>query len=339
MKFQTKAQTNPSQFKNMAKSTAKKKSKKTGKSTLQTIDYIAQFHAFLLTEKRVSNNTFLAYKRDIDQFDAFLKTKKTVVSKCTKRHLTLFFKRLRLDGLTSKTISRKISSLKLFFSFAHERYNLANCAKSLIFPKIEHRLPSYLTEQEVKNLLAAAHCDTSDKGIRNKVMLYLLYATGVRVSELVSLTIDQIQFDTGFIKLVGKGNKERVVPVPKNILELLHSYLDTVHPNLHALPKLPELKKHKRYLFPACYKNRIRPISRQAFWVILKKLLRQAAIFKNISPHSLRHSLATHLLKNGADIRSLQLLLGHESISTVQIYTHLENSELKKVYDKKHPRS
>ena len=169
-------------------------------------------------------------------------------------------------------------------------------------------------------------------------MLYLLYATGMRVTELVSLTIDQIHFDTGFVKLTGKGNKDRVIPLPKNILVLLHYYLDQIYPKM--LPKnSASLNKKENYLFAAYYKSACKPISRQSFWIILKKILRKAAIFKNISPHSLRHSLASHLLKNGADIRSLQMLLGHENLSTVQIYTHMGDSELRKIYDKNHPRA
>lgn len=302
------------------------------------IDYIGQFEAYLLTERRVSDNTFQAYKCDADQLQAFLKKKKVHLKDCKKNHLKLYLKYLKNEGHSAKTVSRKISSLKLLFSFLHDRFNVHNSAHSLIFPKLEKKLPSYLTEQEIQNLLAAANREKGDKGTRNKVMLYLLYASGMRVTELVSLIIDQIQFDTGFIKVSGKGNKERLVPLPKNILRLLRHYLDHVYEKLLPLPL--RLTKHpKKYLFPTCYKNELKPISRQSFWIMLKKMLTKAAIFKRISPHSLRHSLATHLLKKGADMRSLQMLLGHENLSTVQVYTHLENSELRKIYDKKHPRA
>ena len=171
-------------------------------------------------------------------------------------------------------------------------------------------------------------------------MVYLLYASGMRVSELVSLTTEQIQFDTGFVSLMGKGNKERMVPLPKNVLELLRYFLDHIYPKLMPKPKEgKELKKDKNYLFFSAYAGQLKPISRQSFWIILKKILAKACIYKDISPHTLRHSLATHLLKSGANIRSLQQLLGHEQISTVQIYTHLEKSHVRRVYDKKHPRA
>ena len=302
------------------------------------IDFAEQFFAYLLTERRVSENTFLAYKRDIEQLQVFLKKRKLTIAICQKRHLKLFLKQLRDVGLKAKSVSRKISSIKLLFNFLTERYKFPNLGKGLIFPKLEQLLPSCLSEQEVQDLFAAANRDNSYKGIRNKVMLYLIYASGMRVSELVNLTIDQIQFDTGFIKLSGKGNKDRVVPVPGNILDLLRYYIDVVYLKLVPKDKIDLLKK-ENYLFFACYGKKIKPISRQSFWFILKKILKQASIFKDISPHSLRHSLATHLLKNGADIRSLQMLLGHENISTVQIYTHLGDSEVRKVYDEKHPRA
>ncbi|MFH0898636.1 MAG: tyrosine recombinase [bacterium] len=302
------------------------------------IDYVSQFQSFLLTEKRVSHNTFMAYKSDIDQLVDFLKGSKVKLEACTKVDLKAYLKKMRDDGLKSKTVSRKISSIKFFFDFLSQRFSFQHVARSLVFPKLEKKLPSYLSEQEIQRLLAAANKDTSDKGVRNKVMLYLLYATGMRVTELVCLTIDQIQFDEGFIKVSGKGNKDRIVPLPKNILNLLRYYLDVVYHKL--IPgNLLDVARRKNFLFVALYNNDVKHISRQMFWMILKKILSVAMIFKNISPHSLRHSLATHLLKNGADIRSLQMLLGHESLSTVQIYTHLENNELREIYDKKHPRS
>ena len=299
------------------------------------IDYLANFHTYLLTEKRVSDNTFHAYKRDIEQLETYLKKNRIVLSDCKKNHLTQFLKYLKEEGLTPKTISRKISTIKLLFNFLNQRYQLDNSAHALIFPKVEKSLPSYLSEPEVHKLLNIANSERGYKGIRNKVMLYLMYASGMRVSELVSLTVDQIQFDTGFVRIAGKGNKERIIPLPKNILELLNFYLDNIY------KKLLKDGEHEQnnYLFSTRYKKEIKPISRQSFWIILKHLLAKANIKKNISPHSLRHSLATHLLKNGADLRSLQMILGHESISTVQIYTHLGDNELRKIYNKKHPRA
>jgi integrase/recombinase XerD len=303
----------------------------------ESVDYCAQFETYLLTEKRFSQNTFLSYRRDLLQFGAFLKNKRVLIPACTKDHLRAYLKYLKDQGLTAKSIARKISTLKHFFSFLHERYHIDNSARSLVFPKLEKTLPRYLSEQEVQQLLAAANRDTSDKGFRNKVMLYLLYATGMRVSELVSLTLDKIVFDTGFVHIMGKGKKERAVPLPKNILELLSHYTQVIYPRL--LPPSYHKEGMTQYLFATVQKGELKPISRQLFWLSLKKILKCAAIFKDVSPHSLRHSLATHLLKNGADIRSLQMLLGHESLATVQIYTHLGNQDIRRIYDKKHPRA
>ncbi|KKQ32502.1 MAG: Site-specific tyrosine recombinase XerD [candidate division TM6 bacterium GW2011_GWF2_37_49] len=301
-------------------------------------DYASSFCSYLLTEKRVLQNTYLAYKRDIEQFYQFLKNKRLSVQNCKLEHLKNFLKWLKTNGLAAKSLSRKITSLKLFYSFLNKRHNVENFADSLIFPKVEQTLPNYLSEQEIQQLLLTADKDISLKGQRNKVMIYLLYATGMRVSELVNLTFDQIHFDTGFINLIGKGNKERSIPLPKNIFKLLRHYQENIYPKLLSKEMLIS---HKliNYVFVSTQNNAVKPISRQMFWMALKKVLVKASIFKNISPHSLRHSLATHLLKNGADVRSLQLILGHENLSTVQIYTHLEDPQVRKIYDKKHPRA
>ena len=302
--------------------------------------FLTLFQTYLLTEKRVAKNTFFAYKKDLDQLVEFFDKSKTSINSCTKVHLKKFLKFLNDQGLSAKTVSRKISSIKALFKYLQERFELPNRAIALIFPKIEKTLPSYLTQSEMQKLFECANKDNSFKGIRNKVMLYLLYASGMRVSELVNLTVDQLHFDTGFVSLVGKGNKERLVPLPKNVLELLRYYLDSTYPKL--FPKIKDFEqsiKKQNFLFFTSYKNEIKPISRQSFWIILKKILTRSCVYKDISPHSLRHSLATHLLKSGADIRSLQLLLGHEQLATVQIYTHLEKSQVRKVYDKKHPRA
>jgi len=266
-----------------------------------------------------------------------LARQKIKITGVTKKDLTLFLRELKGKGLTAKSLARKISSMKFFFRFLSDNFHLPNIAQALVFPKIEKTLPRYLTEPEVERLLASANQDTTDKGIRNKVMIYLLYATGMRVSELVGLTIDQIQFDTGFIRVMGKGSKERMIPLPKNILELLRFYLDSIYPRL--LSTDAHLDSKKKFLFFACYNGTTKALSRQSFWLLLKKILAGAAIDKSVSPHSLRHSLATHLLQNGADLRSLQMLLGHQNLATVQVYTHLGDRQVRTVYDKKHPRA
>lgn len=294
----------------------------------------AQFQAYLLTEKRVARNTFDAYARDIDQLAVFLLKRKKRFDNTRHNDLIEFLRYLKSSlNLSARTVSRKISSIKTLFNYLSERHGYTNSAADLIFPKLEKRLPEYLTEQEVEKLFEQAEADTSDLGVRNKVMLILLYVTGVRISELVHLRSSDIQFDTGLVAVSGKGGKERLVPLPQPVVPLLQDYLDKIH------PRLIKKRGQNDYLFPIRYGKAIKPISRQAFWAILKKLAMHVTSKKSISPHKLRHSLATHMLKKGADLRSLQLLLGHENLSTVEIYTHVEMSYARKIYDKKHPRS
>ncbi|MCK4265148.1 tyrosine recombinase [Candidatus Babeliales bacterium] len=298
-------------------------------------NFLAHFESHLLAEKRVAQNTFAAYKKDIDQLVEFLCAKKVEIRSCKTDDLKKFIGYLKRKGLNSKTIARKISTLKLFFGYLSEKFNISNSAESLIFPKHQKSFPSFLTEQEIEILFKTAGEDESSRGIRNRVIIFLLYASGIRVSELVNLTIDQIHFDTGFIRLMGKGNKERVIPLPKPMLELLRQYIDVIRRDF--LPKKSIIKTD--FLFISGFGKEVKPITRQSIWNILKKILMLSGIKKKVSPHSLRHSIATHLLKNGANLRSLQMLLGHEQLSTVQIYTHLDDSHLRIVYDKAHPRS
>ena len=288
------------------------------------------FETYLLTEKRVAQNSFLAYKSDLEQFVIFLKEQKTTLFEVSKKQLKFFLKWLYNQGIGARSVARKISTLKLLYTFLHEKFDVVNCAQELLIPHLEKKLPLYLTLEELDRLFEHIGKDISVRGIRNRVMIYLMYATGMRVSELLSLTVDSIQFQTGFITVVGKGSKERSIPVPAAVLKLLSEYL----------MKSNQTKSVEGgYLFCSFHKNGVEPLTRQTLWLLLKKMLTGACITKKISPHSLRHSLATHLLAKGVDLRLLQLLLGHEQLATVQIYTHLEKTELRKIYDKKHPRA
>lgn len=296
---------------------------------------LTNFYAYLLAEKRVAANTFSAYKRDIEQFTGYLADNKIDLPTMKREQLKSYLKYLKESlGLTARSISRKIAALKILFLYMHEYNQVPNLAEDLISPKLEKRLPSYLSEEEVHRLLQEAEKDSTDIGMRNKVLLYLLYATGMRITELVSLPVSAIHFDTGFIDVQGKGGKVRMVPLPEHTLALLREYLAQVH---GALIKHSTIKTD--YFFPVIYGGGIKHISRQAVWIVLKKLCAKAGMNRSIHPHQLRHSLATHMLKNGADLRSIQILLGHENLSTVEIYTHVETSHLRKIYDKKHPRS
>jgi integrase/recombinase XerD len=312
----------------------------------QRQDALVAFITYLVTEKRLSKNSVLAYESDLRHLELFLKQKKTAVLRCDKNHLKLYLKLLHDRGLQTGSISRKISTIKSFYAFIAKNYAKPDLGKALIFPKMVKRLPKYLTEEETQQLLIISDRDKKPRGIRNHVMLLLLYASGMRISELLELKFDQIIFTTGFVQIFGKGNKERQVPIPSAVLTVLRQYLD------HVLPVLCQEKGQSpsiefgykttlptKHVFVTRYRRKLIPLSRQSYWMYVKKLLKKAGILKDISPHTLRHSLASHLLKNGADLRSLQMLLGHENLSTVQIYTHLQDDEQREEYDKGHPRA
>lgn len=298
-------------------------------------DLISLWAAFLLTEKRVSKNTYLAYIRDIKQFELYAQKHAVLFLQCTHDQISNYIDYLYAQKIKATTLARKIIALKMFFAYLSKRFLVGNCTEYITTPKKEMRLPKYLTEDEVINLLAYCQKDCTPFGRRNNLMVHLLYATGMRISELAQITIANIRFEDKILALLGKGNKERMVPLPEKSIDLLHAYIKTVLPLFLRNP----IKTGNEPLFPVLYGKNIKSISRQSLWMILKKLCVQAGIQKNVSPHQLRHSLATHLLKNGADLRSLQLLLGHQNLSSVEIYTHVETSHLRAAYDKKHPRS
>lgn len=294
--------------------------------------YQTHFEAYLLTEKRVSKNTFDAYKRDIEQLITYLNNQQLEIEQIKEMDLKKFLKSIHDQGLTGRSLARKISTLKLFFFFLHRRYNLTDWGIYLHIPKIEKKLPEYLTEDEIEQLFTAAAQDNTPQGIRDKVMLFLMYVSGMRVSELVELKTTSVAFDTGFITIRGKGGKERIVPLPPKMIATISEYLTI------TLPLLTQ-GMQTDYLFPVLYGKVLKPMSRQGLWLTLKKIWAKTGSSRSLFPHKLRHSFATHLLKKGAHLRSLQMLLGHENLNTVQVYTHLEKSHVRILYDKKHPRS
>lgn len=322
---------------------------------------INKFEAYLLTEKRVSQSTFEAYMRDIRQLVVYLMGEHNLDIKQAKReHLKDFLFYLKMKQSSARTMSRKISAIKVLYNYASKYLDFENIASELIFPKLEKKLPQYLTEQEIEQLFDISQQDTSITGVRNKIMLYLLYMSGMRISEMVNLVVSQIQFDSGFINVSGKGGKGRIIPMPVEMLQLLDDYTDKILPQLTGktdkADKTNEISKANKigvtskiskasracktdFLFPVTYAGKTRSMTRQAFWSILNKMWAKTGSKRSISPHQLRHSLATHMLKNGVDLRSLQMILGHENLCTVQIYTHLDISYLRNIYNKKHPRA
>ena len=299
---------------------------------------LAHFEAFLLTQKCVAHNTFTAYQRDVTQFVQSMQAQGIGdFSILTATHITTFLTELQSRNISARSVARKISALRLFFNYAknHRGHTLHDI--SLILPQLPQTLPLYCSPEEIASLLQASCHDTTPKGKRNSVILHLLYASGIRVSELTELCITDIHFDTGILNIRGKGGKVRAVPLVQEMLTLLRWYVQSIQATISKKKKSKPLLD--TYLFSTCYGKTIKPLSRQTVWKMIKDLLKKTFITKDVSPHTFRHSLATHGLQQGWDLRSLQLLLGHENISTVEIYTHVEISHLRKAYDKKHPRS
>ena len=298
-------------------------------------DIKTRFEAYLLTERRVATNTFSAYKTDIDQFILFLEEHAYELVSIGVDALKEYLHELKNKSVSARSMARKISSLKVFFNYLCEHYQLTNLAQDLIFPKIEARLPQYLTEAEIEILFAAADAQTNEHAVRNKVMLYLLYVSGVRISELTDLKASDFHFDTGFIAVAGKGGKARMVPVPLPMMELVKHYLATEHKRfMHE-----QGERITDYLFPVFYAQKIRPITRQAFWGILKDLCQKCGIDKEVSPHKLRHSLATHYSSGEQICDRCKYYSAMKTYLQYRFILSVETGYLRTVYNKKHPRS
>lgn len=291
-------------------------------------DHFGEFINYLRIEKGLSPNTLESYRLDLARFRAFLEKSGYSLLAVERQELLGYLKELYTAGYKPASISRNIVSLRGLFRFLVLDGHLEkNPAELLESPKKWQTLPKYLTTAEVDTLLASPDPETP-KGIRDKAMLELLYATGLRVSELVKVRVQDLNMQIGFLICLGKGNKERIVPVGDQAKLWVERYLQEGRNRL--------VKKPGPYLFL----NRFgETMTRQGFWKIIKECGRTAGIMKNITPHLLRHSFATHLLENGADLRSLQVMLGHADISTTQIYTLVTSARLKEVYKKYHPRS
>ena len=281
--------------------------------------------------KRVwPQNTLESYSRDLRQYCGFLSEDSSQsFESASQATIVAYLMYLRKQGKATATIARRLAALKAFYQYlVRENYVTKDPTGDLSSPKLERKLPRVLTVNEVERLLAQPDI-TTPAGKRDKSMLELLYATGLRVSELVNLNVADIDLKEGFIRCKGKGSKERVVPMGEIAVSALRNYMENgrkrlVHDN------------RERSLFVNHHGKRL---TRQGFWKIIKKYAVQARIRKEITPHTLRHSFATHLLENGADIRAVQEMLGHADISTTQIYTHVTKERLKDVYAKSHPRA
>ncbi len=296
----------------------------------QELQFFDEFIKFLQFEKGLSLNTISAYKNDLNQYFTFLEKINKTIHNVSAEDLTEFLWQLKQQGVKPNSIYRKSSCITQFHKFLiSENLTTNNPVESIMRPKLQRKLPTVLSVDEVDKLLSFKPIKFND--VRNKAMIEMLYATGLRVSELVNLTFDQIDLENRFIRVIGKGGKERIVLLNKKSIDALKEWI-----------KLRDKKfsskinpQYDKYIFLS---KLGRPISRIDFWEQLKNYVRNAGISKNVSPHTLRHSFATHMLKYGADLRVVQELLGHSDISTTQIYTQVDRQHLKELHKKYHPR-
>ncbi len=293
-------------------------------------DMIKEFVYYLTVERGLAANTLESYTRDLEQYSSFL-TKHGVTSfqSTTKTNVMAYLLNLQKQGKATSTISRHLAALKSFYQYLlREKHIEQDPTMNLESPKLQKKLPRVLTVKEVELLLNQPNL-AEPAGLRDKAMLELLYATGIRVSELISLDRDHVNLEMGYVRCFGKGSKERIIPLGSLAKKFVEEYLQ------RSRVKLTKTKDEKA-LFVNHHGRRM---TRQGFWKIIKKYAKEAGIAKDITPHTLRHSFATHLLENGADLRSVQEMLGHADITTTQIYTHLTKGRLKEVYSKTHPRA
>lgn len=291
--------------------------------------HVRTFLNSLRVEKGLADNTLQAYRRDIEKFAAFARQRKLTTGTVQRGDIVDFLGSLYRKGLDSRSVARHLVTIRNFFRFAlMEGHITDDPAATIESPKFRQSLPEFLSVEEVDRLLQQP--DThSVVGIRDRAMIELMYSCGLRVSELCGLRVADLQREEGCLRCVGKGNKERLVPVGRQALEMVQRYLRDARPVLLREGSSP-------FLFLG---QTGQGMSRVAFWKLLRDYGRKAGLRKSLTPHMLRHSFATHLLDRGADLRSVQIMLGHSDISTTQIYTHVVEERLKQVYKAHHPRA
>ncbi len=292
-------------------------------------DHIADYKDYLENEKHSSPNTVSSYIRDLHQFHAYLKENgKAELRKVKKEQVQAYADWMQSHGKSPASVTRSLVSIKSFYNFLMNKSLVkTNPAKGVATTKIEKKYPQILTSKEVELFLEQPQC-VDAKSIRDHAMLELLYATGIRVSELISLNVADVNLGAAFIRCEGRG-KSRIIPLYHVAVKALQDYLRDVRPQLIA-------DEAEEALFVNMNGERM---SRQGFWKIIKYYQEKAQITKDITPHTLRHSFAVHLLENGADLHAIQEMLGHADISSTQIYTHVVKNQLKDVYNKAHPRA
>ena len=287
--------------------------------------FVHKFINYLQIEKNYSDHTVTNYKIDLKDFSGSIKDKP--IEQVTHVDVRLFLARLKEKNFSKRSVARKMACLRSFFKFLHrEGYIKTNPAASLSTPKIDKKLPLFMNVSDVVKLLESPDA-SDDMGLRDRAILETLYSTGIRVSELVGLNKEDVDFISGVLKVYGKGKKERLVPVGDKALRAIRAYFEKI--------KVTEINERK----PVFLNKSQRRVSDRAVRRIVHKYIHKTSLNESISPHTLRHSFATHMLDRGADLRSVQELLGHANLSTTQIYTHVTTERLKSIYDKVHPRA
>jgi tyrosine recombinase XerC len=283
--------------------------------------FVEKFTRYLEIEKNYSAHTILNYRLDLEEFQVFLGQQP--IEKVDYLGVRKFLAILKERNLKSRSVARKLSSLRTFFRFlTREGFIKTNPVTSILSPKLDKHLPQFLTEEETVRLIESS-IPQSLSGIRDRAILETFYSTGIRISELVGLNLADVDVFSGIIKVRGKGKKERLVPVGEQAIAAIRAYLEKKDPKSPALFLNPSRRR----------------LSDRGVRYMFKKYIQRAGIKQGISPHTLRHSFATHLLNRGADLRTVQELLGHANLGTTQIYTHLTTERLKNVYNKAHPRA
>lgn len=289
---------------------------------------IKQFLEFLQNEKRVSNNTLQSYSRDIHQYESYLSQNRINYVKVDNKVINEYLKYLQQNGKKTSTISRSLASIRSFYQYLMRVKKIKHDpTENIQSPKVEKRVPSVLTSEEVEKLLSQPK-DVDLKGTRDKAMLEVAYATGMRVTEIISLNVDDVDLDSGFISCKS-ANRQRNIPLGSISIAALREYIRDARPIMIK-------NDNETSLFVNVNGKRL---TRQGFWKIVKYYKEQAHIEKDITPHILRHSFATHLLQNGAELKAIQTMLGHSDISSTQVYTQFQDAGLKDIYKRTHPRA
>lgn len=299
-----------------------------GERTSFFLTHLPLFLDYLTVEKGLSANSISAYRADLRHFGHHLQSEKLDTDRVERIHVIRYFQALRSSGISARSVARALAAIRGLYRFlATEKIVTKDPTENVENPKLWSSLPKSLAAADIEALLAAP--DTGDAaGLRDKAILELMYATGLRVSEVTRVRVDDLVLDAGFLRTIGKGSKERIVPFGDAAKEAILRYLELGR------------TEFDRFGDPHLFLSRRgRPFSRQSIWIKIDRYARNAGIAIHISPHMLRHSFATHLLEHGADLRSVQMMLGHSDISTTQIYTHVSRARLQQMYDRYHPRA